>query len=175
MYKKAWCTCKVVVLLNKPITFLTFSLPSLLKLPIKEKMFLIKQIPGGAKINITGCKDYENTFARLESDCTLRFGFSAIRLYSCESIWDIKFHVYAKREMWICTTWPSFSFNCRQLFITSTTEYWSSFTPVLYIRIVLDSFYLLIFCFEKFSTWIWRLPFGVNVNLKLSIFIIFAP
>ena len=37
MYKKAWCTCKVVVLRNKPIAFLTFSLPSplsLLKLPI---------------------------------------------------------------------------------------------------------------------------------------------
>ena len=28
MYKKAWCTCKVVVLLIKPIVFLRFSLPS---------------------------------------------------------------------------------------------------------------------------------------------------
>ena len=28
MYKKAWCACKVVVLLIKPIDFLTFSLPS---------------------------------------------------------------------------------------------------------------------------------------------------
>ena len=39
MYKKAWCTCKVVVLLIKPIAvfFLTFSLPSAsldLKVPI---------------------------------------------------------------------------------------------------------------------------------------------
>ena len=36
MYKKVWSTCKVVVLLNKPIVVLTFSLPSassLLKLP----------------------------------------------------------------------------------------------------------------------------------------------
>ena len=36
MYKKAWCTCKVVVLHNKPIAFLTSPLPSpssLLKLP----------------------------------------------------------------------------------------------------------------------------------------------
>ena len=36
MHKKAWSTCKVVVLLNKPIVVLTFSLPSassLLKLP----------------------------------------------------------------------------------------------------------------------------------------------
>jgi len=29
----------------------------------------------GAKINITGCEDYGNTFARIESDCTLRFDF----------------------------------------------------------------------------------------------------
>ena len=38
MYKKAWCTCKVVFFLSKPIAFLTFSLASpssLLKLPLK--------------------------------------------------------------------------------------------------------------------------------------------
>ena len=28
MYKKAWCTCKVIVLQIKLIVFLTFSLPS---------------------------------------------------------------------------------------------------------------------------------------------------
>ena len=28
MYKKAWCTCKIVVLLIKPIAFVTFPLPS---------------------------------------------------------------------------------------------------------------------------------------------------
>ena len=33
--------------------------------------------------------------------------------------------------------------------------------------IVLDSFYLLVFYSEKFSTWIWRLPFGIEVNLNL--------
>ena len=49
----------------------------------------------------------------------------------------------------------------------------TSFTPVLYIRIVLDSFYLLIFYSEKFSTWIWRLPFSVNVNLNLAICYLF--
>ena len=38
----------------------------------------------------------------------------------------------------------------------------------LSIRIVLSCFYLLIFYFEKFSTWIWRLPFSVYVMLKLS-------
>ena len=37
MYKKAWCTCKIVVLLIKSIVHLTFSLPSAsldLKVPI---------------------------------------------------------------------------------------------------------------------------------------------
>ena len=29
-------------------------------------------------INIKGCEDYKNTFARIESDCTLRFGFKAL-------------------------------------------------------------------------------------------------
>ena len=32
----------------------------------------------------------------------------------------------------------------------------------------MSCFYLLIFYFEKFSTWIWRLPFAVYVMLKLS-------
>ena len=39
MYKKSWCTCKVVVLLIKTIVFLTFSLPSAsldLKVPIRQ-------------------------------------------------------------------------------------------------------------------------------------------
>ena len=39
----------------------------------------------------------------------------------------------------------------------------------LSIRIVLSCFYLLIFYFEKFSTWICRLPFAVYVMLKLSL------
>ena len=30
----------------------------------------------------------------------------------------------------------------------------------------LDSIYLLIFYFDKFSTWIWRLPLALNVTLK---------
>ena len=28
-------------------------------------------------INIKGCEHYKNTFARMESDCTLRFGFTS--------------------------------------------------------------------------------------------------
>ena len=30
------------------------------------------------RINIQGCEDYENTFARMESDFTLRFGFKVL-------------------------------------------------------------------------------------------------
>ena len=45
----------------------------------------------------------------------------------------------------------------------------SSFAPVLSMRIELDSFCLLIFCFKKYSTWIWRLQFAVNVTCNLSI------
>ena len=60
-----------------------------------------------------------------------------------------------QRQTWICTTWPSFPLNCR-------------FKTVFSIKIVLDSFYLLIFHSEKFSTLIWRLPLAVNVNLNLS-------
>ena len=41
--------------------------------------------------------------------------------------------------------------------------------PVLSIRIVLDSFFLLIFYSEKFSTHVCRLPYSANVNLNLSI------
>ena len=33
---------------------------------------------------------------------------------------DVKLHVYVKRQTRICTTWPSFPFTCRLLFITST-------------------------------------------------------
>ena len=43
----------------------------------------------------------------------------------------------------------------------------SSFMPVLTIGIVRHCFYLLNFYSEKFSTWVWRLPFAVKVNLNL--------
>ena len=44
----------------------------------------------------------------------------------------------------------------------------SSFMTVLTIGIVGDCFYLLNFYSEKFSTWVWRVPFAVNVHLHLS-------
>ena len=48
-------------------------------------------------------------------------------------------------------------------FLLKTT---SCFTPGLSITIVLDSFHLLIFYSEKFSTQNWLLPFAVNVTLN---------
>ena len=41
MYKNAWCTCRVVVLLNKPIAFLRWP-SSLLKLPKIEHKLTLK-------------------------------------------------------------------------------------------------------------------------------------
>ena len=35
---------------------------------------------------------------------------------------EIKIHVYAKRQAWICTTWPSFPLIFRLLFIASTQK-----------------------------------------------------
>ena len=35
---------------------------------------------------------------------------------------EIKIHVYARRQTWICTTWPSFPLNVRVLFIASTEK-----------------------------------------------------
>ena len=54
---------------------------------------------------------------------------------------------------------PSFANN---FWARSITPGKSNRTPLtfrfIYIRIVLDSFYLFIFYSKKFSTWIWRLP-----------------
>ena len=66
---------------------------------------------------------------------------------------EIKRHVYGKQQTWICPTWPSFRLTCRfpvHYFYTN----FSSF------RIVLDSFFLLTFHFENFSTCVWLLPFA---------------
>ena len=58
------------------------------------------------------------------------------------------------------------------IFLSFTVHYLyknvSCFTPVLSITIVLSCFYLLIFYFEKLSSWIWHLLFAVSVTLNLS-------
>ena len=46
------------------------------------------------RINIRGCEDYKNTFARIESDCTLRFGFKAlIKSISCTKQSNLFLHL----------------------------------------------------------------------------------
>ena len=76
---------------------------------------------------------------------------------------EVKHHVYVKRQTRICTTWPSFPFTCRLLFIISTQKLAVSL-KFLSIRIVWSCFYLLVLYFEKFPTWIRRLPFAVYVK-----------
>ena len=72
-----------------------------------------------------------------------------------------------QRQARICTTLTSFPCTCRLLFITSTRKLVVS-RNFLSMRIVLSCFYVLIFYFEKFSAWIWRLSFAVYAKLKLS-------
>ena len=43
--------------------------------------------------------------------------------YGQTGIREIKIHVYAKRQTWICTTWPSFPLIFRLPFIASTQKY----------------------------------------------------
>ena len=81
---------------------------------------------------------------------------------------EINIHVYAKRQTWICTTWPSFTLIFRLLFIASTQNI-SSFMPVLLHRNRSRLFLSAYFLFWEFSTLVWRLLFAVNLNLNLSI------
>ena len=80
----------------------------------------------------------------------------------------ITIHVYSKTadvNLYHVTKFsPYFPFLTLYYFYTKR----SSFIPVLTIWIFRDCFYLLILYSEKFSTWIWRLPFAVNMNLNLS-------
>ena len=57
---------------------------------------------------------------------------------------EVKHHVYVKRKTRICTTWPSFLFTCRLLFIISTPKLVVS-RNFLSIRFVLCCFYPLWF------------------------------
>ena len=80
---------------------------------------------------------------------------------------EVKHQVYVKRQTQIRTTWPTFLFTCRLLFIISTPKLVVS-RNFLFIRIAFELFYLLFFYFEKFSTRTGRFPFAVYVKLKLS-------
>ena len=79
---------------------------------------------------------------------------------------EVKNHLYGKRQkgnefLPRDQVFPFLSFTACPLFYTKI----SRFTRDLSIRFL----YLLIFYFEKFSTWIWRLLFVVKVTLNLSI------
>ena len=78
---------------------------------------------------------------------------------------EVKNHVYVKRQTRDYTTWPSLPFACRLLFIISTHKLVVS-RNFLSMRIVLSCFYQLIFYFEQFSTWVWRLPYTWSLNLN---------
>ena len=81
----------------------------------------------------------------------------------------IESRVYGKRQTANVNLYQKTKFS---LYASFTVHYsfskMSSFTPVLSLKTVLDSFYLLIFYLEKFSTWKWRLPFAVDVTLNFS-------
>ena len=57
---------------------------------------------------------YNNKKATNENIINITFLTALIR--------EIKIHVYAKRQTWICTTWPSFPLVFRLLFIASTQK-----------------------------------------------------
>ena len=88
--------------------------------------------------------------------------------YCCALPCEVKHQVYVKRQTRICNTWLGFPhylsftvhFFLHKLIVSSKF--------FLSITIVFSCFYLFIFYFEKFSTWIWCLPFVVYVKLKLS-------
>ena len=67
----------------------------------------------GTKINITGCEDFENTFARIESDCTLKFGlWKALRtlksqICSCiaKARWNVSVGLEGSSCARCCNVW----------------------------------------------------------------------
>ena len=63
---------------------------------------------------------------------------------------ELNHHVYVERQTRICTTWPSFSFACRPLFIISAHKF-SSFMQFFIHKNFLSCFSLLIFYFEMNS------------------------
>ena len=66
----------------------------------------------------------------------------------------------------ICTTWPSLPFTCRLLFITSTHKF--SFTQFFIHKNCFELFLSAHLQFEKFSTWIRRLPYTWSLNSLIA-------
>ena len=77
---------------------------------IKKNINKIMQITAfkaisARRINIRGCEGYKNTFARMESDCTLKFGFKAL----IKSLLDTK---QSNLFLHLFSIWKHFSRHC---------------------------------------------------------------
>ena len=80
--------------------------------------------------------------------------------------WRFTFTSNGKRKFVPRDQVQLYPFTCSLLFIISRYKLVVS-SNFLSIRIVLSCFYLLIFSLEKFSTWIWRLPFAIYVQFRI--------
>ena len=74
---------------------------------------------------------------------------------------EVKHHVCVKRQTRICTTWPSFSFTCRELFIISTHKLVTSS----------NLFFIVKNCFEPFLSAHFKFWGILNLNLTFSVYI----
>ena len=108
--------------------------------------------------------------ARLRINYQISLTFAEVNFVKCQSIShvisEVKLHVYVKRQPRICTTWSSFPFTCRLLFIISTHKGVVS-RNFLSIRIILSCFCSAHFLFWEIPNL--NLPFAIYVMLKLSI------
>ena len=64
-----------------------------------------------------------------------------------------------RRQTQTCSTWQSFLFTSRLLTCSFLHLNWQFHTQFFIDKNCVELFYLLIFYFEKFSTWICRLPY----------------
>ena len=79
---------------------------------------------------------------------------------------EVKHHVYVKLQTRICTTWPSFPFTCRLLFIASTNK-WVVSRNFLSRRIFGVAFIcsFSILRNSQLESGVCRLPFAVYLKL----------
>ena len=99
---------------------------------------------------------------RLRINCQISLRFAVVNFVKCPSIShvirEVKHHVCVKWHTQICTTWSSFLFTCRLLFIISTKKLVVS-RDFLSIRIALSCFFPAHFLF-------WEIP---NLNLTFAV------
>ena len=83
---------------------------------------------------------------------------------------EVKHHVYVKRQTRICSTWPSFPFTCRLLFIISTHKLVVS-CNFLSIRIALSCFIcsFSILRHSRLKSDVCRLPYTSSLIERLKV------